>query len=252
MSSAEPRTVVENWAHLRGRHLLEEPGQPPTLLVERASLVDSVESSKRPAASAFLRPAMQEPVRRARFIGRWSERSLSRRESAGLVLVLVALLAVSFGNRTAAEGTPEWDAVTSRAPRASERTAQQAVVLRLQDARQRREARVAQDERAVAELVQEQRERLIAARAKEEAMAQLRGRRPDPELLARLRQSSRAELEERASAVLAAGETAEALRLYRAIQATSPGSTVYAAFVRALERRLQCEPGLDGSGEPCF
>jgi hypothetical protein len=252
MSPVEPRTVVEDWSPLRAQHLLGDPARARTVLVGRSSLREGADSAKRSADPVFIRPAAQKPTRRERIAGRWAQGSFSRRESVGLALLLVALVAVLSGNRTAADGEPASDTVTISEPRASDGAAQQAVLSRLEDARQRREERLARDRRAVAELVQEQRERLIAARAKEEALAQLRGRRTDPALLDELRDSSRAELEERASALLASGETQEALGLYRTLEASSPGTAVYSAFVQALERRLHCEPGLEGAPEACL
>lgn len=252
MSAVEPRTIVEDWAHLRARHLRGDLAQVRTVLLDRKSLASIVQADEHAVGPVFARPAAPEPRRGGRALRRWPLRALSGRELVGLLLLSAALVAALCWNPKAVDPGLAADAVTFGGPLLADETARNAVVSRLADFHRKREQRLLAVERAVDKLVQEQREGIIADRAKEEALAELRGRSPDSELLARLGEEERAELEGRASSLLASGDREKASMLYRTLEARFPDSTVYKAFVRVLDWQIECSSSPDEAEDPCL
>ncbi len=93
--------------------------------------------------------------------------------------------------------------------------------------------------------------RFAELRAREEAIAEVKRRRPNPEVIPRAMHQERLDLESRGAALLFANDFERALTVYRQLDAAYGDEPAYRAVIKVLQAKQRCTDGRSPTGEPC-
>lgn len=247
---SDVHTVLVDPATTRQNGPVASPFRGKGSSVERSSLAGT-RKLETALGSRFAKPELSGVFPPTRF-----ETLLKFRPTAEQVRIAIAVTLAVFASLVLWQVRAQRAAVTLQQEqlaqvRAQQEQAQAETVGRAVAVRARMADEAAAIQAEQEDFLNRRRIRFAELRAREEAIAEVKRRRPNPQVIPRAMRQERLDLESRGAALVFANDFEGALTVYRQLDAAYGDEPAYRSVIKVLQSKQRCQDGRLPTGEPC-